>query len=336
MIKLPKVIAGTSSLGNLYEALPFEQKKQIVNAYITTAGNHAVFDSAGKYGAGLALESLAECLHELGVGPQQVTISNKLGWFRTELTGAEPTFEPGIWKDLKYDAIQRISYNGIMECFEQGNKLLGDYAAQMVSVHDPDEYLAASADEQDGQQRYSDILEAYRALHDLKRQGHVQSVGVGAKDWRVIERISKDVSLDWVMFANSLTIYQHPGKLLSFVNDLAANGVAVINSAVFHGGFLTGSNFFNYRPVSRNNQADSALFDWRDKFYSLCSAFNIKPAAACVYFAKHIPGITSIALNSTSPQRTKSNVEMVHEEIPPAFWREMKEIALLKPDYPYL
>src|SRR5690606_40256617 len=71
------------------------------------------FDSAGKYGAGLSLESLGKCLAQLGTDPSKVIISNKLGWYRVPLETAEPTFEPGVWKGLNYDAVQRISYDGI-------------------------------------------------------------------------------------------------------------------------------------------------------------------------------------------------------------------------------
>ncbi|WP_261387862.1 aldo/keto reductase [Chitinophaga pinensis] len=70
MIQLPPVIAGTSSLGNLYKEIPFEQKKEIVRAHIEASATPAVFDSAGKYGAGLALETLGQCLKELGVSRQ--------------------------------------------------------------------------------------------------------------------------------------------------------------------------------------------------------------------------------------------------------------------------
>jgi D-threo-aldose 1-dehydrogenase len=63
---------------------------------------------------------------------------------RTELKTEEPTFEPVCGKDLKYDAVQKISYEGIIECFHQGNELLGGYIPQMISVHDPDEYFCHS------------------------------------------------------------------------------------------------------------------------------------------------------------------------------------------------
>ena len=126
-INLPSVIFGTSGLGNLFVALEDQAKLNIIKEFVRLSNDKIVFDSAGKYGAGLALEVLGKCLKQLNVRPQDVIISNKLGWVRTELKTEEPTFEPGVWKNLKHDAIQKISYDGIMECFEQGNDLLGGY-----------------------------------------------------------------------------------------------------------------------------------------------------------------------------------------------------------------
>lgn len=85
-LQLPPVILGTSTLGNLYQALPQERKTAIVKAFFQASSKPAVFDSAGKYGAGLALESLGTALKRLGVRPDDVVISNKLGWYRVPLT----------------------------------------------------------------------------------------------------------------------------------------------------------------------------------------------------------------------------------------------------------
>jgi D-threo-aldose 1-dehydrogenase len=148
-IDLPKVVFGTSGLGNLYVAQDEPTKCAIVQECIRNSPGLAVFDSAGKYGAGLALEALGNCLKQLGVEKEDVLISNKLGWYRIPLRTAEPTFEPGVWRDLHHDAEQRISYDGILECFEQGNELLNGYHAALVSVHDPDEYIAAATSEND-------------------------------------------------------------------------------------------------------------------------------------------------------------------------------------------
>jgi D-threo-aldose 1-dehydrogenase len=330
-INLPKVIFGTSGLGNLYVALSDEVKCSIVAESIRHSPKPAVFDSAGKYGAGLALESLGKSLELLKVNPSDVLISNKLGWLRTALKTAEPTFEPGVWRDLKYDAVQRISYEGILECYEQGNELLGNYHAELVSVHDPDEYLNAANGEHERAQRYRDILEAYRALNELKRDGKVKGIGVGSKDWRIIKKIAHDVKLDWAMIANSMTVHSHPPELIEFMQELEKQETLIINSAVFNGGFLTGSAYYNYRltdPVK-----DKHLYNWRELFYGLCADYKIKPADACVAFGLNGPGVKSIALNTTNPDRVSQNVALAYLKVPIQFWKEMKQYGLVDESY---
>ena len=171
--------------------------------------------------AGLALEAIGNGLRALGVAPSAISISNKLGWLRTPLTGPEPTFEPGVWAGLEHDAVQQIGYEGILRCWEQGRSLLGaPYRAQSVSVHDPDEYLNQTAAAQRGR-AMADVLDAYRALHELKAKGEVEAIGIGAKDWRVLRDVTEQVELDWVMLACSLTVYTHPPEVLRFVDDFS-------------------------------------------------------------------------------------------------------------------
>lgn len=307
---------------------------QVVEACLSSSNTPVVFDCAGKYGAGLALEILGRSLRRLNVDPKDVIISNKLGWVRSPLLAAEPTFEPGVWKDLRHDAVQKIGYDGIMECFEQGNVLLGGYTPQMVSVHDPDEYLAANG-KQNGLdlRRYEDIMDAYDALFDLKREGRVSAVGVGAKDWRVIKRIVEDVELDWVMFANSMTVKNHPAEGMDLIRKLADRGITVINSAVFHSGFLVGSDFFDYRKQQRGDPGSAPLFRWREDFFAACDEFDVSPAAACVQFALSVPGVSSIALHCSDAGRVKENLRLAAQPLPPAFWRALRERRLIDLDF---
>jgi D-threo-aldose 1-dehydrogenase len=327
--ELPPIIFGTSSLGNLYQSLSYETKRNIIKECIEHSFGKALFDTAGKYGAGLALEVLGKSLADLHVHPDDVVICNKLGWYQTELLTPEPTFEKDIWFDLKNDAVQQISYDGIMKCFDQGNSLLGIYSAKMVSVHDPDEYLAAAKDEIEEEQKYQDILEAYRALAELKRQKLVTSIGIGAKNWKVIERVVADVELDWVMIANSLTVKSHPEDLVRFIANLKEKNIVVINSAVFNGGFLIGSDFYNYQKVNKHTVEGEALYQWRSNFFALCSKFNVKPAEVCFDFGFNIPGVSSIALNTTRPEKIKENIMMVNKKIPEDFWKAMQEEQLI-------
>ncbi len=333
---VPPIIYGTIFLGNLYKELPRETKLSIMREWFSMQDLPVVIDSAGKYGAGLALEVIGKGLKELGVDKSKVIISNKLGWYRVPLTGAEPTFEKGAWANLKNDAVQKIGYDGILECWKQGNELLGDYKADLVSVHDPDEYLASAENESDRRKRLEDIKEAYRALFELKQKGEVKAVGIGSKDWHVIKELYDDVKFDWVMIANSLTLYRHPGDILDFIELLHNDGVGVINSAIFNAGFLTGGDYFDYRLVNPEDPRDKERIEWRERFFSVCDDFDVQPGDACLHFALSPPQIIAVALNPSKPERIKRNIEVLQTEIPAVFWKALKDNNVIDSNYKYL
>lgn len=278
-----------------------------------------VIDSAGKYGAGLSLECIGKALKTLGKKNGDLTISVKLGWRRSRRLnpGEEPTFEPGAWKGLEYDAVQDISYDGIMRCYAEAKELLGGFPIDLVSVHDPDEYLAAK----DAKDAKADILGAYRALFELKARGEAESVGIGSKDWRVIEMLWRDgVKFDWAMFACQPTLLVHPPELISFVNELKAAGVTLIDSAVFNGGFLIGSDMLDYRKA--DPEKDAAAFAFRERYLDLCRRHGLDPAAPAVEYAYRL-GFDAVALNTASPHRILKNAAYADAKAPEAFWREL-------------
>ena len=331
------MVYGTSYLGNLYTALPYTDKLALMKKWFECTDKPVVIDSAGKYGAGLALEIIGKGLADMGIDPEDIIISNKLGWYRVPLTTDEPTFEPGAWADLENDCIQTFGYEEIIKCFEQGNELLGGtYSSEVVSIHDPDEYLLASDDPADRDHRVLEILESYRALFDLKKEGKVKAVGIGSKDWTIIRELYDHVPFDWVMFANSFTILNHPQELLEFMDKLDTNGVGIINSAVYHGGFLTGGDKFDYQDVDPGSEKGKIIYGWREVFNALCVDHDILPGDACLHFGLSHPAIVSIALNTSKPGKMSRNVEILQRNIPASFWVALKEKGLVDPEYQYI
>ena len=317
-MKLTPVIFGTSCLGNLYKAIPMETKVAIAAEWFR-AFEHPVIDSAGKYGAGLSLECIGKALKTLGKKNGDLTISVKLGWRRSRRLnpGEEPTFEPGAWAGLEYDAVQDISYDGILRCHAEAKELLGGFPINLVSVHDPDEYLAA----RDAKNAKADILGAYKALFELKARGEAESVGIGSKDWRVIEMLWRDgVKFDWAMFACQPTLLVHPPELVSFVDELKAAGVTLIDSAVFNGGFLIGSDMLDYRKA--DPEKDAAAFAFRERYLELCRRHGLDPAAPAVEYAYRL-GFNAVALNTASPHRILKNAAYANAKAPEAFWHEL-------------
>ena len=308
------IIFGTSCLGNLYREVPFETKVEIAAEWFK-AFPKPFIDSAGKYGAGLSLECIGKALRELGKKPGDLTISVKLGWRRSRrlAPGEEETFEPGAWAGLEWDAKQDISEEGIIRCYDEAKELLG-YPIDYVSVHDPDEYLAAAVDVKSAK---DDILGAYRALFALKEKGEVKGVGIGSKDWTAIRDLWRDVKFDWVMFACAPTLLNHPPKLIEFVSELKAAGVFLIDSAVFNGGFLLGSDMLDYHKA--DPVADATAFSFREKYLARCREFALDPAVPAVQYAYRL-GFNAVALNTSSPRRIVQNAAYATAVVPEAFW----------------
>ena len=303
------IIFGTSCLGNLYKVVPFETKVAIAAEWFK-ACEKPFIDSAGKYGAGLSLECIGKALHELGKKPGDLTISVKLGWRRAPLKTAEPTFEPGAWAGLEYDAVQDISYEGIIRCYEEAKSLLDDFPIDYVSVHDPDEYLANGG-------KREDVIGAYKALFELKAKGEVKAVGIGAKDWRIIQDLYEEVKFDWTMFACRPTLLDHPKELLDFVHQLKQASVYLIDSAVFNGGFLMGSNKLDYRDADPVKDAEA--FAFREKYLALCREYGYDPAAPAVEYAFRL-GFDAVALNTSRPEKIAVNAAHGEFKASEEFW----------------
>jgi D-threo-aldose 1-dehydrogenase len=256
-------------------------------------------------------------LRECGVAGEDVIISNKLGWRRAPLIENEPIMDPGIYFGLEHDAVHCISYDGILECWEEGNRLLGaPYRAELLALNDPDEYLSNATSSSERLQRLAEIRGAYRALCELQERGEATAIGVAAMDWRTIQEIDSLVELDWVMIDNSLTVFDYPPELLEFLESLRRRGIAIINSAVFHLGFLVGGDYLHYRPVSPENSEHQQAVAWRDRFLR----YRFSPAAACIQFALSPAGVCCIAWNSSHPERIAQDVLAFEVDIPQAFW----------------
>lgn len=318
-VKLNPIIFGTSCLGNLYREVSMDVKVAIAAEWFK-AYSHPTIDSAGKYGAGLSLECIGKALKTLGKKSGEIDISVKLGWRRSRRlsSGEEPKFEPGAWKGLAWDAVQDISHDGILRCHDEAKELLGGYPVNLVSVHDPDEYLATCASRPAA---LKDIVGAYEALFALKSRGEVAAVGIGAKDWRVIKELWEyGVRFDWAMFACAPTLLVHPPELLAFVRTLRSAGVQLIDSAVFNGGFLMGSKMLDYREADPVRDAEA--FAFRDRYMALCREWALDPAAVAVEYAFRI-GFDAVALNTSKPGRVAANAAYGSHRSPGEFWGKL-------------
>jgi D-threo-aldose 1-dehydrogenase len=336
-LRVPPVMFGSSALGNAGQPIPEQTKRAIVGEWIAHVAPPLFIDTGGKHGAEFPLAMLGQTLDRFDMSADEVIINIRLGWKRVSLEGTEANSEPSVSVKLQHDAVQLISYDGILDCWHEGIRLLGGrYVPRLASLHAPDEYLAAATSPADRDLRFEAVLEAYRALLDLKSAGQVVAVGVGAKDWRIAREIDDAVQLDWVMLASGPSVLNHPLELLELITSLTQRQIPIVNSAVFHSGFLVGGHRFDNRQTTPESATERPLVAWRKAFVALCHGHGISPAHACIQFGLSPPGVIAVALNTSHPDRVAENVASVLNKVPESFWAAMKEEGLLAVDYPHL
>ena len=103
---------------------------------------------------------------------------------------------------------------------------------------------------------------------------------------------------------------------------------------MFHAGFFTGGEFFDYRKPSLEREPE--IFAWRATFQELCRQYSVSPTVACVQFALSPTGVAAVALNTSHPSRVAENVAAVETTVPSEFWAAAKTAGLIAADYPYL
>ncbi len=72
-LRVPPIVFGCSALGNLYQVIPDVAKLEIVSEWFEHVSPTVFIDTAGKYGAGLALEVLGQALAKFEIPPDDVS-----------------------------------------------------------------------------------------------------------------------------------------------------------------------------------------------------------------------------------------------------------------------
>jgi D-threo-aldose 1-dehydrogenase len=307
-----------AALGDTCRVIPDQTKFEICGEWFRHVEPPVFIDATpGDDGSIAALQLLGRALRYFDIESEEVILHVKLRWKR----GADGQISRGD--------------ESVAKTWETACHALGsNRRPQLLSI---DEALLASAHSQTDRGRRAGRLDKVcRELCGLKAAGLVRGIGVVAKDWHVVEEICDAVPLDYVQLAGCLTILRHPPELLDLLKSLAERQIAVINSGVFHCGFLAGDQYFDGRALSNDDPVDQPLLAWRKSFAALCHGHGVTPTHACIQFALSAPGVVAVELNTTRPDRVGENVAAVRNGVPRALWDSMKEEGLLAEDDPYL
>ena len=315
---------GASGLGTMFAPLSDDDAHRTCEA--AYAAGYRVFDTAPLYGHGLSELRLGRFLRS--VPRDSYTLSTKVGRYLVPPHGTP--LDRGIWADpLPLRPVFDYSYEGTIRALEQSASRLGIAEPDLVHIHDVDPFTHGDAYER----RFDEaVTGAWRALDDLRRQGHLRAIGVGVNDAATAIRFMRAVRLDVVLIAGRYTLLDQ-SALDELLPLASASGVQVVAAGIFNSGILASddgnpSPTYDYRPASPN------VLERARRIARHCRDHGVALPAAAIRFASSHASVSNVLIGMTGPAQPRRNREHADAAVPDGLWSTLKQDGLLRADAP--
>lgn len=316
-LPLTEIGMGVAQFGNLNRRTTAEASVAAVDG----AWNAGIryFDTAPHYGLGLSERRLGAAL--AGRARGEYILSTKVGrLLEPSPETADRLDDQGFAVPADHRRVWDFSRDGVLRSLEQSLERLGTDRIDIVYVHDPDEHEAEALDG------------AIPALVELRDQGVIGAVGAGMNQSAMPARFIERSDLDVIMVAGRYTLHEQ-GALDDLLPVASARGVGIVAAAVYNSGLLAAptvpdDTHYDYGP------APAEVIAHARALAAACEESGVTLPDAAVAFPLRHPSVVSVVVGARTDEQIASTVARYATEVPGAFWRELVERGLIRPDTP--
>ncbi|RIJ52953.1 aldo/keto reductase [Clavibacter lycopersici] len=304
-IDLPELGLGTTTLGNLYRAIPDDQAREVVRASWDAGIRY--FDTAPHYGLGLAERRLGEALR---THPRdEYVVSTKIGRV-LEPVDAEGLRDDDLF-DVPRDHVRRwdFSADGVRRSLDDSLARLGLDRVDVLLIHDPDEHLDQA------------VHEAVPALARLRDEGVVGAIGVGSGTPRSLAALIGTGALDVAMVAGRYTLLDQ-SALHEVIPAAEEHGTRIIAVSVFNSGITASDDpadgaTYEYGPASEEVLARAR------RIAEICAGYGVELPQAAIRFPLRHPAVGTVAIGMASPEEVRADAAHAGRPVPEELWAEL-------------
>ena len=310
---------GCAALGNLYRPVSDSDARDLLDSGIRHGFRY--FDTAPHYGQGLSERRVGDTLRQ-SPGLDYV-LSTKVG--RLLQPAGYAMQRHGFVSPMPFDIVYDYGYTGVMRSFEDSLQRLGLDRIDILFMHDIGAYTHGKGN--DGLFGIA-MKEGYRALEDLRSNGHVKAIGIGANEFEVCEAALNYGDWDCFLLAGRYTLLEQ-GAIRSFLPACERRDCSVIIGGAYNSGILaTGTR--GKRPLHYDyGPAPKSIIERVAALEQLCLDFKIPLAAAALQFPLAHPAVVSVIPGMGSARRIHQTLDLFRTRIPRQFWQALRDRSLL-------
>ncbi len=313
-LSVTEVGFGAASVAGLFEAVSDEQCRQTVRAALD--GGIAYVDTSPFYGFGKSEHLVGDVLRRHGAG---VVLSSKVGRLLKPYCGTE--IERGNWVDpFCFEPYFDYSYDGVMRSFADSQQRLGLTRIDILYVHDIGTMIHGAETNRIHWQQLAGG--GYRALAELKAAGLVGAIGMGVNEWQVLMDALDLADWDVFLLAGRYTLLDQ-AALSPLLDRCVERGTSVVIGGPFNSGALMGTGRWNYAA------APPAILERVNCLTEFCHDRQVHIGAAAIQMPLAHPAVASVLCGPRSLAELSQVLDWSREAIPPAFWAELAETAML-------
>lgn len=319
---------GAAPLGNMFRDIPEDE----AHATVATAWDDGIryYDNAPFYGAGLAEIRMGDAL--AGKPRADYVISTKVGRLILDEVEDVSARDLGDKGDVfKYGRPNRIvndySEDATLRSIEDSLKRLKTDRIDIAWVHDVaqdfygDDWLAVFESARKG---------AFKALDRLRDEGVIKAWGLGVNRVEPIELLLalEEPRPDGFLLAGRYTLLDHGRALQRVMPAVAERGLGIVVGGPYSSGALVGGPNFEYSP------ATPVILDKVARIKAIADRHGISMKAAGLQFALANPAVAAVIPGASRPSRIAEDRAALDEDVPPDFWRELRQASLVDPAAP--
>jgi len=320
-LRVNRMGIGTGPLGMVHD-------ERIWTEIIDTAWTTGIrtFDTSPFYGFGNSEQRLGRELtkHDRG----EYVLATKVGRLLRADGPIEPFAEayyyPGGMPGDVPRSVYDYSAGAARESLVESRQRLGIDQIDIVHIHDVIE-LSSEISHIDEATR-----ETYPALAELRKNGVIAAVGVGAQVNRVLTELGENCNFDCFLIAGRYTMLDQSAVDEVLPLCLRKN-IAVIIGSPYNTGIL-----HDPRPDSTFDfvQAPSNLIEKARKLKLVCDKYNVPLPAAAIQFPFAHPAVVQVLTGARSAKELQENLRLIQFEIPAELWRDLRNSGLIHPRAP--
>ncbi|MEU2754060.1 aldo/keto reductase [Streptomyces albidoflavus] len=314
---------GTAPLGNMFRAIPDDE----VQATLQAAWDQGVryYDTAPFYGAGLAELRLGELLSRR---PRDTyVLSTKVGRV--------------VVDEVEDPAARELGEKGGLFAHGRPNRMVDDYSADATLRSVEDSLGRLGTDRLDivwvhdiAQDFHGDNwlhhfetarTGAFRVLSKLRDEGVIGAWGLGVNRAEPIE-LTLDLDEprpDGFLLAGRYTLLDHDRALQRLLPTAAERGVEMVVGGPYSSGVLAGGAHFEYQDASPE------IVERVRRIRETAERHGVSVKAAALQFSLAHPASAAVIPGATRPSRIAEDVAALQEDVPAAFWADLRASGLV-------